>query len=341
MKNKDVLVLNSSAPTTHSPRNEELARKFREANQKKTSINDFIEDFIHQFISEETKKAYLKDLYYFFDFLKSGDVYIQHPEDIKGHHFQFYRDDLIEKKYSSATINRKLVAIRSFIKWALASKLIDYNPLDVVKLPKVQTEAPTLAFSDEEVIEMLNKPDLNTKMGRVHRMAMVLLFSLGLRRSELVGIKLKDFYSDRNHYVIRIRGKGNKDRHLPLAPSIVRELQDYVSFIAEREGKLLADDYLLQNAKKERNEKPIDGSTIYRIINKYATSCGIAKRVSPHSCRATAISHLLDTQKTPIRDVAIFAGHAKITTTERYDKRRESLDESAAYNIDYFKKKSS
>jgi integrase len=94
----------------------------------------------------------------------------------------------------------------------------------------------------------------------------------------------------------------------------------------------------IQTAKKGKNSAPVNGSTIYRIIEKYAKECSINKKVSPHSCRATAISHLLDTQKTPIRDVAIFAGHSKITTTERYDKRREGLDQSAAYDIDYNKK---
>jgi integrase/recombinase XerD len=83
----------------------------------------------------------------------------------------------------------------------------------------------------------------------------------------------------------------------------------------------------------------MDGSTIYRVIEKYALSLGINKAVSPHSCRATVISHLLDTQNTAIRDVASFAGHANITTTERYDKRRKNLDKSAAYQVDYLLKK--
>lgn len=337
MKDKDVIVLGKQDVATNSPRNEELARKFREAGQRKTNIQDFINDFIHQFISEQTKKAYLTDLAFFFDFLRSGDVFIRHPSDIEGHHFQFYRDHLLENKYSSATINRKLVAIRSFIKWAMACKLIDYNPLDIVKLPKVQTESPTLAFTDEEVLEMLNATDMGTKSGQIHHIAMVLLFSLGLRRSELVNIKIKDFYSDRNHHVIKIHGKGGKDRHLPLAPGIVRKLQAYVEYM----GNLEPEDYLIQNSQSQKNEKPLDGSSVYRMIEKYTKICGINKKVSPHSCRATAISHLLDTQKTPIRDVAIFAGHAKITTTERYDKRRESLDDSAAYNVDYHAKKKS
>jgi integrase len=79
----------------------------------------------------------------------------------------------------------------------------------------------------------------------------------------------------------------------------------------------------------------MDGSTIYRVIERYAKNLGINKAVSPHSCRATVISHLLDTKYTPIRDVATFAGHANITTTERYDKRRKNLDKSAAYEVDY------
>jgi integrase/recombinase XerD len=318
----------------------ELAKKFQKAANKKLTIQDFISDFIGQFISEQTKKAYLGDLKDFFDFLKTGNVTISHPKQIEGHHFQFYRDQLINNQMSSATINRKLVAIRSFIKWAMACKLIDYNPLDVVKLPKVQTETPTLAFDDAEVVQMIQAPDTTTKKGSVDRMVMCLLFSLGLRRSELVNIKVQDFYQERGHYVLKIRGKGGKDRHLPLNDTILNELKMYLDKLASFGLQLTNEDYLIQSAKTGKNEKAADGSTIYRVINNYAKKCGINKKVSPHSCRATAISHLLDTQKTPIRDVAIFAGHSKITTTERYDKRRESLDNSAAYQINYKTKNS-
>src|SRR5690606_3875512 len=114
-----------------------------------------------------------------------------------------YRDELIAHGYSSATINRKLVGVRSFIKWAMSLKLLDHNPLDVVKLPKVQTEAPTQAFTDEEVVRMIQTPDTSTHKGQVHKIVMVCLFSLGLRRSELVKIKLKDIYPDRGHTVLK------------------------------------------------------------------------------------------------------------------------------------------
>jgi integrase/recombinase XerD len=323
----------NGALTTHI--DQTLAEKFKQAAKKKLHIKDFINDFICQFISPQTKKAYISDLKNFFDFLKSGGITIIHPSQIEGHHFQFYRDHLMEKGCSSATLNRKLVAIRSFIKWSMACKLIDYNPLDIVKLPKVQTESPTLAFDDHEVVQMLKAPDLNTKKGHMHKLVLTILFSLGLRRSELVNIKIKDICRERNHYVLSIMGKGSKLRYLPLAEHVLNALKEYMDAMANFGIQFDADDYLIQSCHKYKNIKPMDGSTVYRIIEKYSRQCGINKKVGPHSCRATAISHLLDTQKTPIRDVAIFAGHSKITTTERYDKRREGLDQSAAYQVNY------
>ena len=314
---------------------EELYAKFKNAEKSNLNIKDFIEDFLNQFISPQTRKAYINDLVAFFNFTKRGGTIITHPSQIKGPYFQIYRDDLIEKKYSSATINRKLVAIRSFIKWSMANKLIDHNPLDIVKLPKVQTETPTQAFDDHEVVSMINAPDLQTKTSHMHKITMHLLFTLGLRRSELVNIRIKDIFQERGHYVLNIRGKGDKFRLLPLSPDVINALKVYLDAMATFNLSLGPDDFLIQSQRKEKNDKPMNGSTVYRIIEKYAKECCINKRVSPHSCRATAISHLLDTQQTPIRDVAIFAGHSKITTTERYDKRRDGLDNSAAYDIDY------
>lgn len=146
-----------------------------------------------------------------------------------------------------------------------------------------------------------------------------------------------DFAKERGHTVLRIHGKGDKVRLIPINESMHDEIQRYLDHLKENGVTLDFEDYLLQIDLKSKNEKPIDGSTIYRIIEKYAKDLGINKRVSPHSCRATVISHLLDTQSAPIRDVAIFAGHANITTTERYDKRRQNLKNSAAYQVDYKK----
>jgi integrase/recombinase XerD len=327
---------NSNALTVNF--NPDLAKKFQEASQKKTNIKDFIQEFLVQFLSPDTKTAYIKDLKFFFDFLNSGNVVISHPKEIESYHFQLYRDHLMERGLSSATINRRLVCIRSFMKWAIAAKLMDHNPLDTVKLPKVQTESPTVAFDDQEVSLMISAPDSTTHKGRTHRLIMVLLFHLGLRRSELTHIRMHQFAQDRGHVVLRIHGKGDKVRLVPINKHVQDEIQSYVSSLKNHDIELGSEDYLLQTEINKKNSKPMDGSTIFRVIERYARKVGITKDVSPHSCRATVISHLLDTQNTAIRDVATFAGHANITTTERYDKRRKNLDKSAAYQVDFYKK---
>jgi integrase/recombinase XerD len=321
--------------------NPDLARKFQEAALKKSEIQDFINEFLVQFLSPDTKVAYIKDLKFFFDFLRSGNVTIEHPKEIQSFHFQLYRDHLMERGLASATVNRRLVCIRSFIKWAVAARLMDHNPLDTIKLPKVQTESPTVAFDDEEVLKMIDAPDHSTHKGKSHRLIMVLLFNLGLRRSELINIRLNQLVHDRGHTVLRILGKGDKVRLVPLNTFVAGEIQKYVDHLHASGVEMGSEDFLLQTELKVKNQVPMDGSTIYRVINRYAKTLGINKAVSPHSCRATVISHLLDTQLTPIRDVATFAGHANITTTERYDKRRKNLDKSAAYQVDYDVKKAS
>lgn len=326
----------TSLPALAVIRNPELARRFQDAGNKKIFIDDFMNDFLCQFLSPDTKIAYIKDLKMFFDFLRSGDVIITHPAQIASYHFQAYRDEMILKEFASATINRRLVSIRSFIKWSLSSGLIDRNPLDMVKLPRVQTESPTVAFEDSEVVEMIKAPDITNHRGRTHRLAMVLLFNLGLRRSELVNAKISHIFQDRGHMVISIRGKGDKTRLIPLNPFVQSELDSYFTALKNDHILLGGEDYILQTSNLGRkNLSPMDGSTIYRVINKYSKKLGINKRVSPHSCRATVISHLLDTQGRAIRDVATFAGHSNITTTERYDKRRDNLNKSAAYDVAY------
>jgi len=317
----------------------DIARKFREARQAGVAAHDFVKDFLGDFLSPDTKRAYEADLAAFFGFLAAGGESPGHPRDIQAYHFQLYRDHLIEQGKASATVNRRLVAVRSFMKWAVAAKLVDHNPLDVVKLPKIQTESPTQAFDDEEVSRMLAAPDVDTPTGNLHRLCMVLLFHLGLRRSELTSLRLMDFQQQRGHFTVRVHGKGDKVRLIPVNDHVRAELHGYYARLARLGVKLAPDEWLLQTNPLKRRGQRLDGSTVYRLIEKYARELGINKKVSPHSCRATVISHLLDTQLTPIRDVAIFAGHANVTTTERYDKRRQNLEQSAAYQVDFAAKK--
>ena len=295
-----------------------------------------LELFFESFFSHNTRRAYQSDLMCFNEFLRdhAGDISM---EAIDRTLLQKYRDFLFDsKKLCHATIHRRFVALRTFFKWCQLEGIRKDNPALHLRLPRYRVDKPTQALSDAEVLEMIESVPLDSKRGLAHRIILVLLANLGLRRSELGKIQLKDFNFERNHRVLNIWGKGNKRRTLPINPFLYREIYLYLKRLREDfDCDLTADDYLIQTHKRKKNSKPIDGSTIYRIVKKYATKIGVQKEITPHSLRATSISHLLDTQKVPIRDVAIFAGHSQITTTERYDKRRDNLDSSAAYKVSY------
>lgn len=219
--------------------------------------------------------------------------------------------------------------------WCMAQGLIFTNPASSLKLPKPAIQEPTLAFTDEEASQIIAAPDVTTFFGNLHRISMVMLFNLGLRRSELANLKMRDIYEDRGVKVLKIQGKGNKIRTLPLSGFVYSELRSYLANYEKFSGKLLTvDDYLLQSSASNKNEVSMSGRAISRTVGVYAKRLGIHKRVSAHSARATVISHLLENAVSP-RDVADFAGHSSINTTTIYDKKRDGLKNSAAFKVNF------
>lgn len=244
----------------------QLRKLFSELAQERHTIYEYIEDFISEFSALSTRRAYKNDLKMFIMFLKSGEVKITHPRDIKDFHFKTYRDHLQKEQKSSATINRKLVAIRAFLKWALTQKHIEINPVEGIKLPKIQIENPTQAYEDQEVMAMINAPNQDTFKGNLQRISFALLFHIGLRRSELTNLKLRDIRENRRNYFLSIKGKGSKTREVPLTVWLQLEIQKYLQRLKEYKVELSSEDFLLQTSPQEKNTRPINGSTIYRWI---------------------------------------------------------------------------
>jgi len=298
----------------------------------KPVTRNLVFDFLNNFTSIHTRDAYRVDLQDFFTFFQGQ---FTHPSDITITHLITYRDHLSQTKAPN-TVQRKLSSVKSFLGWCVVNGLLQQNPATNLKLPKNAVKYPTLAFTDEEVRNILEIPDSSTFYGNSHKLILAFLFNLGLRRSELVNIKLEDIYEDRGTVVLRIKGKGSKVRCLPLNENVMVYFKAYLHSYAIHSSSILnQQDYLLQSSAEIKNEKPMDGSSIYRILNRYAKKAGITKRVGPHSARATAISHLLENQVSP-RDVADFAGHTSISTTVGiYDKKRDGFKNSAAYKVNY------
>lgn len=265
-------------------------------------------EFFDNFPSVNTRDAYRKDLT---DFLKFTGTIPETQWTLK--HFIDYRD-FLSKTLAPTSVRRKLASVVSYARWCVQHGFLASDPSTGLKLPKPQVRNTTLAFTDEEVVRILDIPKKP-----MHQLMLLMLFNLGLRRSELTRIKFDDFEDDRGQLTLKIHGKGGKTRILPIS--------DVLRTVIPK-GDV---DSLLFTV----NGRELNNSTVFRVVKRYAVLAGVTRRVGAHSCRATAISHLLDTQKIPIRDVADFAGHVSINTTSIYDKKRKGIQDSAAHKISY------
>lgn len=162
----------------------------------------------------------------------------------------------------------------------------------------------------------------------------MVLFYCGLRRSELCELRTSSLTVERDHKIIRLRGKGNSERLIVLVPAVWSALKHY--FLITRKDPTF-DQPLFSPIRNNRTgslDKPLDSSMIFYVVRKYAKLAGIQARVSPHSCRATAISNARD-HNVPDRAIQEFAGWSSPDMITRYDKRRSAIEQSAAHAIVY------
>lgn len=292
---------------------------------------NIIAEFLANFNSEHTRKAYQNDIQKFF--LTYPEV--KAPSQLTLVHFIRFREILKAQGASPSSINRAVSSIRSLMDWCVVQGLIPVNPAASLKTPKATIVEPTLAFSDAEVTAILDLP-AKTYTEVLHKTILSVLFNLGLRRSEIVSIKNSDIFRDHESWTLRVYGKGGKIRMLPITDTINDTILRYKKMYADSYGfPLEASDFLFQSNPKEKATKTMHPVTIYRIVTKYAKKVGVDRRVSTHSCRATVISHLLENNVSP-RDVADFAGHSSIQTTiGSYDKKRDNNKNSAARKVNY------
>lgn len=293
-----------------------------------TSQNrNLVDEFVGCYSSQETKRAYRLDLQ---DFLSFFNDQFSSPAQITLLHLVQFRDHLCNR-LAAKTVNRKIATIKSFLKWCQSQGLVAANVSYTLKLPAPNVENPTSAFTDAEVSRILSAPirDLD---GLMHRLILTMLFNLGLRRSEIVKIQMRDMYDDRGTKVLKVKGKGDKQRLLPITDVVQLAVDAYLAKLEDQGyGTKSSSDFLLSPCVNFG--KHVSVSTVDRVVKYYAKRAGVDRAVSPHSCRATVISHLLENQVSP-RDVADFVGHSSIQTTVGvYDKKRDGLTNSAALKV--------
>ena len=296
-------------------------------------LRQSIEGFLLDQRSPHTRKAYGKDLKRFIQFLHGRKLGFG-IEVLDRTVLIAYKEMLLSEGLEHTSIDRHLATLRSFFRWLVDDGHIVKNPAEGVRFLNPKKISRTIGFTDEEVRKLLMVPDLHTRTGSLHYAILMVLFYCGLRRSEVCELKTSSLSLERDHRVLRLRGKGNAERIVVMVPPVWRALRHYL-IISRRD--LNHDEFLFTPIRNNRTgimNKALDPSMIFYIVRKYARAAGIANRVSPHSCRATAISNARD-HNVPDRAIQEFAGWASPDMITRYDKRKSSVEKSAAHAIIY------
>jgi integrase/recombinase XerC len=207
---------------------------------------------------------------------------------------------------SRSSISRKLASVRTFFEFLIRKGALKNNLAKLVPTPRGEKRLPTFLTVDE-VVKLLSIEGTGALLSR-DVAVLELLYSSGLRVSELVGINLNDI--DLKNLTVKVLGKGNKERIVPVGSKAAQALDEY---LRERLGMNPGGDHLFVNTRGDRlNVRSVD-----RIIRKYALLAGIPKNVSPHVLRHTFATHLLG-GGADLRAIQEMLGHKSLSTTQRY-----------------------
>ena len=278
-----------------------------------------MEDHIDQFItyldiernySQNTVASYRTDLVDFKRFLlRIGDS-LPSTDEIDHLTVRGYLADLQERQLARATVLRRLSSLRSFFKYLCRRDELDTDPTAALATPKVRRRLPEfLELSEVELL--LSAPDTKTVVGLRDQVILELLYSTGMRVSELLALNLSDL--DRQSTLVKVRGKGEKERILPVGGAAMSALDNYLIRRHELEkGKPFQAIFL-----SERGNRIPDAKSVRRRIEKYARVAGIRKKVTPHTLRHTFATHMLNAGA-DLRSVQELLGHASLSTTQIY-----------------------
>ena len=281
-------------------------------------LSHFVEQFLEYIkhernFSPHTSISYTKDLDQFQLFLQAQfPESLNHPENIDQEIVRSFLSLLLESGMARKSVIRKISALRSFFKFSVRRKLLAGNPMSNVVTPKAEKKLPQ--FLDERSVEaMMNIPDAATTLGARDAAILELLYSTGMRRGELVGLRLEDI--DFYERTVKVLGKGNKARIIPFGKKAQQALEHY----KDRRGELSpanpgpASVSFFLTAKG----KQLYPSAVNAIVKKYFKQVSEIAQQSPHVLRHSFATHLLD-HGADIFAVKELLGHESLSTTQIY-----------------------
>ena len=285
----------------------------------KALIDRFLDHLrIERNASVHTLRSYAADLEQFRNFLlskelytdeKTGDVPVEKIDHlaIRAYLSHLFRDC---KKSSLA---RKIAAQRSFFRYLVGEGILPQNPAEMVSTPKQDRPLPIFLPVDE-VFALVETPDISTIWGARDRAILEVLYSCGIRVSELVG--LSDGDADFFLGILKVYGKGGKERIVPIGAKALKALQEYLPqrdrVLARRNLKGSQSPFFI-NPRGGR----LTTRSVARILQKHILKCGLLRKISPHALRHSFATHLLDAGA-DLRSIQEMLGHVSLSTTQRY-----------------------
>ena len=273
------------------------------SNREDSNLRSFLNYLlVDKGLSNNTAKAYEADISSFFQWLDNEDLkYKNLQED----HINQYISFLFQRKMRSSSVNRKISSIKSFYIFLVKRNFVKNSPLNDLVTPKQEKYLPE-SMSEAEVDKLLNSPDVTNKIENRDKAMIEMLYATGMRISELVNLKMTDV--DMKRCVVKVFGKGSKERLVPFGETALDSLRSYLN---EREQSSSKEIFLSNRGKK------MTRVAFWQRVKVYLIRENLKNSISPHTLRHAFATHLLN-RGADLRSVQLLLGHSDLSTTQIY-----------------------
>jgi integrase/recombinase XerD len=277
-----------------------------------STLNGFISYLtLEKGLSPHSIEAYERDVRRMATFM-FNDVSITSPKSVEAKHIEQFIHVLNEVEISRRSQARMLSGIRSFFQYMMLEDMITVDPTELVEGPKQDQYLPEV-LSYEEIVRMLESIDRSHPQGTRNAAIIETLYACGLRVTELINLRISHIYPELQ--MIRVIGKNNKERLIPIGESALQQIHFYLE--GDRNRMMNIDPASADILFLNRRGKKLSRVMVFNIIKETVENAGIKKNISPHSLRHSFATHLVE-GGADLRAVQEMLGHASITTTEIY-----------------------
>ena len=274
-----------------------------------THFHDFLTMLrVERNVSDHTMDAYKRDINQYLMYL--GDLDLQNLSDVKSMHVRDYIRVLNDGGMAPASISRIISSIRTYYRFLSSENILNENPVLLINNPKLPKKLPDV-LSEKEISLIINAIQESSQFYQRDKAIIEMLYSCGIRVTELCNLEMSNLFIDED--LIRVMGKGNKERLLPLGVRSKKYVNEYIKHSRNSHIKKSGSSFVFLS----RNGNQLTRAMINIILNKWTQVSGLKKSVSPHKLRHSFATHLLE-GGADLRFVQALLGHSDISTTQIY-----------------------